>query len=723
MRCPSQKAFGYCSRNGRRRAAACPRRRSSCARRPCARTRTCRRGRRRPRRWLCRPSPVRPPGHDRPANVLGAVRVADHSRGVSIGNADERVRSRGRAGQSRARVLHSREPDRVVAAQSARGPFALRLVALARDVLENDRRQDAVQAVTAAVHASLPKGRRQGYGDPTPAAWANPPKARICTGNPDQGSLQAAFRAAISVQVRANSPNSMELHRPNVCIACTRARGSGLRRRCRGDASRGSACRGARARRARSMDSRERTVVRFSRRAYCVAAVPIALLLPSERDVSPFLIAGLLLGHAAVSQVRFEFGMGFVVPEQLVIIPMLLLLPLPYVPVLIAVAGAIGLVPDYQGKLVEGPLAEADRGLLVLPRAGLDPRRPGPGTPDLASAPVYALAIAAQLGPIAQDASSATGCSSLPVRELARGFFGATRVELVLTPVAFVATLAAYEEPLVLVADRPAQCGCWTTSRRTGGALSKALELNRAYRGTVMLLSDVIEFEDEYTAQHSRSVVDLVNAVADELGVAPDERQELEFAAMLHDVGKISIPKEILHKPAALTDRSSRSSNTTRSRASSCSIGSAAPRARRRGRALMPRALGRPGYPDGLVGADPYLGPHRVRCDAYNAMTTDRPTARPCRTRPRSRSCAPTPARSSIRRSSRRSSRSPPRALPRRSRASTASAPCSPALRCRRAPAQPVGQRRARSRSAAPPHAWRGPGSIRPTPAGRRRPR
>ena len=70
-----------------------------------------------------------------------------------------------------------------------------------------------------------------------------------------------------------------------------------------------------------------------------------------------------------------------------------------------------------------------------------------------------------------------------------------------------------------------------------------------------MLLSDVIEFEDTYTAQHSRSVVDLVNEVAEELRVPSDDRQELEFAAMLHDVGKIAIPKAILNKPAALTDQ------------------------------------------------------------------------------------------------------------------------------------------------------------------------
>ena len=139
--------------------------------------------------------------------------------------------------------------------------------------------------------------------------------------------------------------------------------------------------------------------------------------------------------------------------------------------------------------------------------------------------------------------------------ELARCFVGAIRVELVLSPIALVATLAAYEEPLVLVAViAPLVWLLDNFSKDRAARYASALELNRAYRGTVMLLSDVLEFEDEYTAQHSRSVVDLVNAVADELGIAPDERQELEFAAMLHDVGKISIPKEILHKPAALTD-------------------------------------------------------------------------------------------------------------------------------------------------------------------------
>ena len=73
------------------------------------------------------------------------------------------------------------------------------------------------------------------------------------------------------------------------------------------------------------MDTRERVVVAAFAALYSVAAVLIAVLLPNERDVSLLLIAALVLGHAAVSQVRFEFGVGFVVPEQLVVIPMLLL--------------------------------------------------------------------------------------------------------------------------------------------------------------------------------------------------------------------------------------------------------------------------------------------------------------------------------------------------------------------------------------------------------------
>ena len=146
--------------------------------------------------------------------------------------------------------------------------------------------------------------------------------------------------------------------------------------------------------------------------------------------------------------------MGFVVPEQLVVVPMLLLLPLPYVPILIAAAGALGLIPDF----IKGSWAK-DRWLKPIADSGPTSRRSRssppsrPGRPSSHPTPVYALAIAAQLG---------TDFAQTVIRNLLLdgrrswsslgSSAGATRVELVLSPVALVATLAAYEEPLVLVA-------------------------------------------------------------------------------------------------------------------------------------------------------------------------------------------------------------------------------------------------------------------------------
>jgi HD-GYP domain-containing protein (c-di-GMP phosphodiesterase class II) len=378
------------------------------------------------------------------------------------------------------------------------------------------------------------------------------------------------------------------------------------------------------------MDTRERAVLVTSAALYCVAAVAIALLFPSERDVSALVVLGLLVGLASVSRVRFEFGHGFVVPEQLVIVPMLLLGPLPYVPVLIAAAGALALVPDFmKGSWSKdrwlNPIA--DCWPYLVPVLILGAWAPGP--PELASAPIYALALAAQIGTdFAQTMLRNRLLDGHPLRDLASSFAGSARVELILSPAAFAATLAAANEPIVLAfVIAPLVWLLDKFSQDRAARYAAALELNRAYRGTVMLLSDVLEFEDEYTAQHSRSVVDLVNAVADELGIAPDERQELEFAAMLHDVGKISIPKEILHKPAALTDQEFEiiKHHTIEGQFMLDRVGGLLGRVGEVVRSCHERWDGH-GYPDGLAREEIPIAARIVfACDAYNAMTTDRP--------------------------------------------------------------------------------------------------
>lgn len=386
----------------------------------------------------------------------------------------------------------------------------------------------------------------------------------------------------------------------------------------------------ARARRARSMDSRERAVTGMSAALFAVAAIAIAFTLPSEREVSPLLVAGLLVGHAIVSRVRFEFGGGYVVPEQLVIVPMLLLGPLPYVPLLIAAAGALALVPDFaKGSWSRdrwlNPMADCWPYLVpVLVLAAL-----APGPPELGSVEVYALALVAQLATdFAQTTLRNRLLDRVPLRELAAGFAGSARVEAILSPLALVATLVAAEEPIVLfVVIVPLVWLLDNFAKDRWARYAAALELNKAYRGTVMLLSDVLEFEDEYTAQHSRSVVDLANAVADELEVGSTHRQELEFAAMLHDVGKISIPKEILNKPTSLSDHEFEliKHHTIEGQFMLDRVGGLLGRVGVIVRSCHERWDGN-GYPDGLAGEQIPLASRIVfACDAYNAMTTDRP--------------------------------------------------------------------------------------------------
>jgi HD-GYP domain-containing protein (c-di-GMP phosphodiesterase class II) len=96
---------------------------------------------------------------------------------------------------------------------------------------------------------------------------------------------------------------------------------------------------------------------------------------------------------------------------------------------------------------------------------------------------------------------------------------------------------------------------------------------------------------------------------------------------MLHDVGKISIPKEILHKPAALTEREFEiiKHHTIEGQFMLDRVGGLLGRVGEVVRSCHERWDGR-GYPDGLAGEEIPIAARIVfACDAYNAMTTDRP--------------------------------------------------------------------------------------------------
>jgi len=74
-----------------------------------------------------------------------------------------------------------------------------------------------------------------------------------------------------------------------------------------------------------------------------------------------------------------------------------------------------------------------------------------------------------------------------------------------------------------------------------------------AQEGTVRILSNTAEVKDAYTAGHQRKVAELALAIARQMGLEDEDFQKtLEMAALIHDIGKIAIPTEILSKPGVL---------------------------------------------------------------------------------------------------------------------------------------------------------------------------
>ncbi len=78
--------------------------------------------------------------------------------------------------------------------------------------------------------------------------------------------------------------------------------------------------------------------------------------------------------------------------------------------------------------------------------------------------------------------------------------------------------------------------------------------LRKTMEGVVHAMSIVVEARDPYTAGHQRRVAMLACAIGKEMGLPIDEVEGIRVACLLHDVGKITIPIEILSKPGRLTE-------------------------------------------------------------------------------------------------------------------------------------------------------------------------
>src|SRR5207248_2098841 len=87
-------------------------------------------------------------------------------------------------------------------------------------------------------------------------------------------------------------------------------------------------------------------------------------------------------------------------------------------------------------------------------------------------------------------------------------------------------------------------------ARRT---FASYLELREAQEATVRVLLRAIEVKDPYTAAHTRRVACYADYVGRQLGLTTTQLDDLRRIALVHDVGKLAVPVELLRKPARLT--------------------------------------------------------------------------------------------------------------------------------------------------------------------------
>jgi HD-GYP domain-containing protein (c-di-GMP phosphodiesterase class II) len=362
---------------------------------------------------------------------------------------------------------------------------------------------------------------------------------------------------------------------------------------------------------------------------FLAVSVALALLLPTERHPSTGLVIGLVAAYALASRVQFEVGLGFAIPTQLFFVPMLFLVPIGWVPLLVAAGLAAGNLPGHlwgswhpDRLLVHLSSAwHAVGPALVLALAG------EPSADWRAHWPLFLVALASQYAIDFGSAAVRAIPRGVTVHALLRAMQWPMLVDTSLAPLGLLVAYAVTDRPYAFVFSLPLLGLVAFFARERRARVDHALELSHAYRGTALLLGDVVEADDAYTGSHSRDVVDLVLGVCDRLGLSPAERREAEFAALLHDVGKIRIPSEIINKPGPLdtAERALIETHTIQGEQMLTRVGGLLGDIGHIVRSCHERWDGA-GYPDRLAAQEiPLVARIVCTCDAFSAMTSDRP--------------------------------------------------------------------------------------------------
>jgi response regulator RpfG family c-di-GMP phosphodiesterase len=360
---------------------------------------------------------------------------------------------------------------------------------------------------------------------------------------------------------------------------------------------------------------------------FVAAAGALALLAPHVGHVSLLIAAMYVITMAVAGHVRFDIGSGYTVPTQAVFIPMLFALPATVVPALVALALTVGMLP----ALVRGTVAPSR--ILTAPANSW-----------FALGPALVLTLAHDHNPdgryaillVALGAQFSFDFATNAVRERVRGGIGFADlvgevwqiylVDTVLASVGLAVAFGTLRHAWVVLLVAPLFALLSVFSRERHMRLEQLIELNDAYRGTALALGDVVEADDGYTGAHSRGVVRLALSVAGQLGLDPTRRRNVEFGALLHDVGKIVVPKEIINKPGKLdgAEWAIVKMHTIEGQRMLDRVGGFMREVGVIVRSSHEHWDGS-GYPDGLVGEQVPLEARIISaCDAFHAMTTTR---------------------------------------------------------------------------------------------------
>jgi putative nucleotidyltransferase with HDIG domain len=387
-----------------------------------------------------------------------------------------------------------------------------------------------------------------------------------------------------------------------------------------------------------SFAGREQRMVDAERRSalivgagFLAAAAALAALGNDQQGLSLPVAALYVLGFAAASEVRVEIGACFTVPTQAVFVPMIFAVPSALAPLLVALALALAPLPA-----------------VLAGRAPLSRVLTAPGNSWFAIGPALVLALAHDHGPggrwqvlalalLAQFACDL--CSNFVWERLRGGLTLAEMtaeigpvylIDLALAPLGLAVAIAAVERRWAVILIAPLFAVLRWFSKERRARLEQLVELNDAYRGTALLLGDVVEADDTYTGEHCKDVVRLALDVARELRLDGEQMRLVEFGALLHDIGKIAVPKEIVNKPGKLDPDEWEiiKTHTVEGQRMLERVGGFMGNVGRVVRCHHERWDGK-GYPDGLHAHEIPLAARIISCcDAFNAMTTNRPYRR-----------------------------------------------------------------------------------------------